>query len=126
MEAGMFIPELAKESAKRWPRMSQRAPYGKELLTLHKQEPELAQQRQNRISRLNKVASIEKARAFALEADTSPRSVRSQSDVIRSIGRERVIGTRDLLDVNFLELAVAMARAVGRLASDNEFGTGFL
>src|SRR5258708_11001536 len=85
-----------------------------------------AQKRRDRVSRLAVLASREKARSLVVAADASPRTAASQSDVIRNIGFERVIGTRDLLDINFLELAIAMSRAVGRLHGPGEFATGFL
>jgi endonuclease G len=85
-----------------------------------------AELKKARNTRLNRAASTNKARALALDATLSGQSVRSQSDVIESISQERVIGSSDLRDINFLELAVAMSRAVGRIIVGNGFGTGFL
>jgi len=122
----MFIPAIAKSAAARWKASPAKAPAQESLVAARAQSPEIAQQRDDRIARLSQIASSEKARALVAAADSSPRSTASQSDVIRGISQERVIGTRDLLDINFLELAIAIARAVGRMQNDNEFGTGFL
>ena len=122
----MFIPAIAKSAAARWKASPEKAPAFESLVAARAQSPEIAQQRQDRIARLSQLASSEKARALVAAADASPRSNASQSDVIGKIALERVIGTRDLLDINFLELAIAIARSVGRMQNDNEFGTGFL
>ncbi len=79
-----------------------------------------------RASRLNRAAATSKARSLALDASLTGGNVRSQTDVIASLSQERVIGSSDLRDINFLELAVAMSRAVGRIKVGDGFGTGFL
>lgn len=85
-----------------------------------------AELKKARNTRLNRAAATNKARALALDATVAGQSARSQSDVIESISQERVIGSSDLRDINFLELAVAMSRAVGRIKVADGFGTGFL
>lgn len=41
-------------------------------------------------------------------------------------GLERIMGTNDMVDINFLELGTAVARGVCRIVTDNGLGTGFL
>ncbi len=45
---------------------------------------------------------------------------------VAQLSQERIIGSSDLLDLNYLELAIAVARAVARIQIGNEYGTGFL
>lgn len=76
-----------------------------------------------RVERLTKTAATEKARAAVLEATAvQPAAPRATEE----FSLERVLGKRDLLDENFLELAIAMARTVARVRLRNGFGTGFL
>jgi endonuclease G len=120
----MFDPTLALTASTRW-RTSFAGPSALESLQ-PKTVTETDQQRRDRLTRLSTIASRERAKALALAADASPRAAASQSDVIKTIGLERVIGSRDLLDINFLELAIGVSRAVGRLHGPGEFATGFL
>jgi len=52
--------------------------------------------------------------------------------LVQSIGLERVIGRPDFLDINFIELALAVARFVGRVniltaqGRSDGYGTGFM
>ncbi len=120
----MFNPTLALNASMRW-RGAFAGPSALENLQ-PKMVSETDQQRGDRLARLSIMASRERAGALALAADTSPRTTASQSDVIHTIGLERVLGSRNLLDINFLELAIGMSRAVGRLHRPGEFATGFL
>ena len=66
------------------------------------------------------------ARSLVLAANASPAATASQRGVIESMSQERLLGSNDLLDINFLELAIAVARGVGRVRVAGGFGTGFL
>ncbi|HZT33750.1 MAG TPA: DNA/RNA non-specific endonuclease [Bryobacteraceae bacterium] len=120
----MWSIDLAQAAARRWrifrPESPERAAAAPASFTVEPgRDP-------RRLARLNRTAAAEKARALVFEAAASPRGRRSQHEVIESIGQERVIGSSDLADINFLELAIAMSRAVGRIRAGNAFGTGFL
>lgn len=120
----MFNANLAMNASERWRSSFNRSGAYESLQPRIVSETE--QQSRDRLARLAAIASRERAKALALAADASPRATASQSDVIRTIGLERVIGSRDLLDINFLELAIGISRAVGRLRGPNEYATGFL
>lgn len=48
------------------------------------------------------------------------------TQAVAQLSQERIIGSSDLLDINYLELAIAVGRAVARIQIGNEYGTGFL
>jgi len=121
----MFNADLVREATARWCNAPSTAQPLESLLVAHGDSPELRDQRQKRIARLSNIASTAKAEALARAADASP-VAGSQANVLNSIGYERVIGTRDLLGVDFLELAIAIARGIGRVRCDNEYATGVL
>jgi len=121
----MFKAELARQATARWSNVPTTAQPLESLLVAQGGSPEMRDQRQRRIARLSNIASMAKAEALARAADASP-AAGSQTHVLDSIGYERVIGTRDLLGVDFLELAIAMARGTGRVRCDNEYATGVL
>ncbi|HEU5320570.1 MAG TPA: serine protease, partial [Methylomirabilota bacterium] len=74
---------------------------------------------------LSRSSSRDRARAAVFEAEARGVS-RSQDDTLRSLSQERIIGDRDLLDFNYLELAIAVGRAVCRLRLGAGAATGFL
>src|SRR5260221_2709196 len=86
-------------------------------------EVEAPDQNEKRLLRLNRTASSQTAKSLVLAADAAPEATGTQHDVISTISQDRVIGTSDLVDVNFLELAIAVARGVGRVRVANGFGT---
>jgi endonuclease G len=47
-------------------------------------------------------------------------------EALAKLSQERIIGSSDLVDINYLELAIAVGRAVARIQIGNEYGTGFL
>jgi endonuclease G len=124
----MFVPKLAEQAAKRWKqdalKPARAAIRASSLKTTASGEADA--QRQLRVARLGAMASMAMAAALARAADTVPASAGRQDAVLSSIGYERVIGSRDLLGVDFLELAIALARGIGRVRGGNEFGTGVL
>jgi endonuclease G, mitochondrial len=104
-----------------------RGPAGLEVAVLSAGSDDQASERhRKKMARLSRTASQERARRCAAEAALSGRATRTQKEVIGSLGQERIIGARDLLDIAFVELAIALARGVGRIRLPNGFGTGFL
>lgn len=69
--------------------------------------------------------SRDRARATVFEAEARGAS-RSRRDTLRALAEERIIGSRDLVDINYLELAIAVGRAVCRIRLGSGAGTGFL
>jgi endonuclease G len=69
--------------------------------------------------------SRERARAAVSEAEARG-AVRDGNRTLLSLARERIIGSNDLRDINYLELAIAIARAVCRIRIGSAAGTGFL
>ena len=51
---------------------------------------------------------------------------RALLEAVAQISEERIIGASDLLDINYLELAIAVGRGVARIQISNAYGTGFL
>lgn len=74
---------------------------------------------------LSRNLARDRAKAYVCEAEATG-VVASQTNTLRSISRERIIGKSDLIDMNYLELAVALSRAIARIRLQNGFGTGFL
>src|SRR5262250_2655469 len=58
--------------------------------------------------------------AVAAGADTLP----AQS--LAQLAQERIVGSSDLFDINYLELAIAVGRSVARIEIGNAHATGFL
>ena len=55
-------------------------------------------------------------RALAAVAEAEAHGVaRTQRQTLASLARERIIGSSDLVDLNYLEFAVAVSRAVCRI-----------
>jgi endonuclease G len=67
----------------------------------------------------------EKARATVAEAE-SHGVRRSASETLASIAHERIIGSNDMRDINYLELAIAVARAICRVRIGSGAGSGVL
>jgi len=78
-----------------------------------------------RAAYLARTAAKDHARALVYKADAAA-TPRSQTDTIRTLSQERILGRSDLLDINYMELAIAVGRAVCRVRLANGFGTGFL
>lgn len=115
--------ELLQQAAARWREAEART--GPSLEAVVAADPDAAR-REQKVRRLATTASRERARALALDADKSLRARGGPSDVIRTFALERVIGTSDLRDVDFLEVGIAVARSVARVRLRSGFGTGFL
>jgi endonuclease G len=121
----MFIPTLIQEATARFSTIQTKfvAAQTKGALATDPGASELDWRRR---TRLNRTAASQTARSLVLAADASPRAITTQRGVIESLSQERLIGSNDLLDINFLELAIAVARGVGRVRVSGGFGTGFL
>jgi len=74
---------------------------------------------------LARTASRERAKAMVSEADAVG-TRGTQSDTLRLIANERMVGANDLFDLNYLELAIAIARGVARIHLPDGNGTGVL
>jgi hypothetical protein len=74
---------------------------------------------------LKATLTTEKARATVAEAE-SRGARRSSAETLASIGHERIIGSSDLRDINYLELAIAVARAICRIRVVSGAGSGVL
>lgn len=71
--------------------------------------------------------SAARQRATITIRDAESRGVRADpSATLTTLARERIIGSSDLIDMQYLELAVAVARAVCRIRIGNASGTGVL
>ena len=78
-----------------------------------------------RKDRLSTELQHERARAAVNEAEAHGVHGR-QVDALATLARERIIGSNDLRDMNYLELAIATGRAVCRIRIGSAAGTGFL
>ena len=67
----------------------------------------------------------ERAQLFSVEAAAKGEPQRPDQTV-QQIARERIVGSSDLVDFNFLELAISIGRAVARIKLGAELGTGVL
>ena len=66
-----------------------------------------------------------KANLLATEA-VAAGATAAPSDSLAQLAQERIIGTSDLFDINYLELAIAVGRSVARLEIGGARATGFL
>jgi endonuclease G, mitochondrial len=74
---------------------------------------------------LSRKLSKERAQLFSIEAAAKGEPQRPDQTV-QQIARERIVGSSDLVDINFLELAISMGRAVARIKLGAELGSGVL
>src|SRR5215212_5473951 len=79
----------------------------------------------NRKKYLKATLTRERARATVTEAE-SRGARRSAAETLASLAHERIIGSNDMRDINYLEVAVAVARAVCRIRIGAAAGTGVL
>jgi endonuclease G len=116
--------EILEQAARRW---RQRAAEREQERAQPGVPAEAARRHALKVKRLNRAASEEKARALSLAAIiATPAHAAGKGAVVDSFSMERVLGKSDLVDLNFLELAIAMARPVARIRLRDGFGTGFL
>ncbi|MCG8404783.1 MAG: DNA/RNA non-specific endonuclease [Phycisphaerales bacterium] len=85
-----------------------------------------------RMRRLSSLASQQAVGAHDVKAAYNVGEFRRSSHLVESIGFERVIGKDDFLGIDFLEMALAVSRFVGRVQIRARpgraagFGTGFM
>ncbi|HEX6036709.1 DNA/RNA non-specific endonuclease [Longimicrobium sp.] len=79
----------------------------------------------NRKTYLKTSLTHERARAVVTEAESNG-ARRSSSETLAMLAQERIIGSSDLRDINYLELAVAVARAICRIRIGSAAGSGVL
>ena len=79
----------------------------------------------NRKKYLKETLTQERAKATVAEAE-SRGAPRSAAETLASLAQERIIGSNDMRDINFLEVAVAIARAVCRIRIGAGAGSGVL
>jgi endonuclease G, mitochondrial len=79
----------------------------------------------NRKQYLKATLTHERARAVVREAE-SHGTPRSAAETLASLANERIIGSRDLRDINYLEVAIAVARAICRIRIGGGAGSGVL
>jgi endonuclease G len=79
-------------------------------------------ERNNYLSR-----KLAKDYAQLLAVDATAKGASQPPDqTVQQIAKERIIGSSDLVDINFLELALAIGRGVARIKVGNELATGVL
>src|SRR4030095_900133 len=66
-----------------------------------------------------------KANLLANEASAAG-AIAPATASLAQLSQERIIGSSDLFDINYLELAIAVGRAVARIQIGSFNGTGFL
>jgi endonuclease G len=88
-------------------------------------EQEIAVKLDNRKRYLKASLTHERARATVTEAE-SHGAHRSAAETLASLAHERIIGSNDMRDINYLELAIAVARSVCRIRIGSAAGTGVL
>ena len=79
----------------------------------------------NRKKYLKASLTHERAKATVTEAE-SHGATRSAAETLASLAQERIIGSKDLRDINYLELAIAVARAICRIRIGSAAGSGVL
>ncbi len=85
----------------------------------------IATEPDNRKKYLKATLTHERARATVIEAE-SHGARRSAAETLASLAQERIIGSNDMRDINYLELAIAVARAICRIRIGSAAGSGVL
>lgn len=79
----------------------------------------------NRKKYLKATLTHERARATVTEAE-SHGARRSAAETLASLAHERILGSNDMRDINYLEVAIAVARAICRIRIGSAAGSGVL
>ena len=123
--------DIAAQAARRWEaRTAQREQTRTKLDQGGSAAAETPKRLKLRMERLGAAATQAMAAPAANPATKS--MPHASSSLVQTVGLERVIGKPDFLGINFLELALAVARFVGRVhirsspARTVGFGTGFM
>ncbi|HEX8456080.1 MAG TPA: endonuclease [Pyrinomonadaceae bacterium] len=123
--------EIMREAAGRWRAREQQR--GETIKKLEEGGP-LAADTPERVHRhLERLeAAVTEAKAAKVAARPEPAGAQPAQTLVEMIGRERVMGDPDFRGINFLELALAVSRFVGRINIRTApghtvgFGTGFM
>jgi endonuclease G len=71
--------------------------------------------------------NLAKAKAVMLAAEATVAGAGvNAGETVAQLSQERIVGSSDLVDINYLELAISMGRGVSRVQIGGGFGTGFL
>jgi endonuclease G, mitochondrial len=90
--------------------------------SMKRQRAYVPQQRTQYLAR-----NLARTKANMLAAEAVAAGAPASSDrAVAQMSQERIIGSSDLVDINYLELAIAVGRGVSRIQIANEYGTGFL
>ena len=123
--------DTAAQAARRWEaRTAQREQTRTKLNEGGSVAAETPKRLKLRMERLGAAATQAMAAPAASPATES--MLHASSSLVQTVGLERVIGKPDFMGINFLELALAVARFVGRVhirsspARTVGFGTGFM
>lgn len=125
---------VAEEAARRWEaRQQEREPKRSKIEAGQIFEVESQERIKKRMDRLSEAAIKQNAgRLAASVAGTETSGSGQPSLLVDTIGLERVLGKTDFLGIDFLELALAISRFVGRInirtrpGRTSGFGTGFM
>jgi endonuclease G len=123
--------DIAAQAASRWEaRTAQRDQTRTKLDEGGSAAAETPQRLRLRLKRLGAAAT--QAMAAPATSPATESMLVASSVLVQTVGLERVIGKSDIVDISFLELALAVARFVGRVnmrsspARTAGFGTGFM
>lgn len=125
---------VAEEAAERWQaRQQEREPKRSKIEAGQIFEVESQERIKKRMDRLAEAAIKQNAgRLAASVVGTEAAGTGQPSLLVDTIGLERVLGKTDFLGIDFLELALAISRFVGRInirtrpGRTSGFGTGFM
>lgn len=122
---------IAQEAARRWQsRQGVRNHNLPKIKSGQIAQIETPERMQQRIERLTEAGM--KERAVSAAAAVAGGGTSAQPSLVEKIGLERVLGRSDFLGVNFLEMALAVSRFVGRIQIRTNpgitegYGTGFM
>ena len=115
----------AKAAAGRYRRHREKVGKAVEVVDLAREAVSTSAPEQMRKRRMDELLSESKAREMASAAEARG-AVMDPSKTLQNIARERIIGSDDLMGLNYLELAVAISRAVCRIRIGSSAGTGVL
>src|SRR5918998_1937301 len=124
---------VAEEAARRWEaRQQEREPKRSKIEAGQILEVESQERVQMRLDRLAAAIKQNTGRLATGTAGTGATGPAQSDLLIDTIGLERVLGKTDFLGIDFLELALAISRFVGRInirtrpGRTSGFGTGFM
>jgi hypothetical protein len=96
-----------------------------EVCVKHTKKDAVPLQHARRERYLSRNLARAKANLLVKEA-TEAGVVSTPTESLAQLSQERIIGTSDLFDINYLELAIAVGRAVARIEIGQAHATGFL